>query len=244
MTGLDSYTIYFVRAYAINAAGVQYGNELEFRTAFNCGTRLMDERDGKTYLTVQIGEQCWMAENLNVGTMTPGASDQADNGVIEKYCYGDDPGNCDLYGGIYQWNEMMQYTTIESTRGVCPDGWHLPSDFEWKLLEMALGMSQESADSTGWRGTNEGGKLKAAGTAYWDAPNAGATNESLFTALPAGGRNSSGNFEALGYYADFWTSTLIIDQQSWYRYLDADESRIYRVDGFQPYGTSVRCVKD
>jgi len=225
----------------VNAAGIQYGEEKSFPTEFNCGTRLADERDSKTYLTVQIGDQCWMAENLNIGTMIPGADDMTENGIIEKYCYDDDPGKCGLYGGLYQWHEMMQYTTIESSQGICPDGWHLPSDFEWKILEMTLGMSQESADSTHWRGTDEGNKLKTPG--YWDPPNEG-NNSSLFTALPAGGRNSSGNFESLQYYTDFWTSTLIVDQQSWYRYLAADESRIYRVDGYQLYGTSVRCVKD
>ncbi|MGD0756799.1 MAG: FISUMP domain-containing protein [Bacteroidales bacterium] len=244
MTGLTANTTYYVRAYATNSVSTAYGNEVNFKTDFICGTRLLDPRDGKTYLTVQIGNQCWFAENLNVGVRINGAADQTDNSVIEKYCYNDNESNCSLYGGLYQWDEMMQYSTIEMSQGVCPVGWHIPSDYEWKVLEMTLGMDQTSANAAGWRGTNEGGKLKAAGTTYWNSPNTGATNSSLFTAMPSGDRSGSGTYESLGYFTDFWTSTFIIDTQCWYRYLDADHSQIYRIDGNRKFGTAVRCVKD
>ncbi len=244
MTGLAQKTKYYVRAYATNASDTGYGNEIVFTTSFDCGTRYTDPRDGKSYLTVSIGDQCWMAENLNVGDKITGMKIPGNNGVIEKHCYNDDEANCDLYGGIYRWNEMMNYTEVEMTQGICPKGWHIPSDYEWKILENELGMSQAEADAAGWRGTDEGGKLKAAGTTYWEDPNTGATNSSLFTALPAGGVDNAGNFSGLGYYTDYWTSTLIVGTQCWYRYLSADESRIYRVDGNRDYGTSVRCVED
>ncbi len=244
MTGLAQKTKYYVRAYATNASGTGYGNEIVFTTNFDCGTRYTDSRDGKSYLTVLIGDQCWMAENLNVGDKITGMKIPGNNGVIEKHCYNDDEANCDLYGALYRWNEMMNYTTVEMTQGICPKGWHIPSDYEWKILENELGMGKAEADAAGWRGTDEGGKLKAAGTTYWEDPNTGATNSSLFTALPAGGLDNAGNFSGLGYYTDYWTSTLIIDTQCWYRYLSADESRIYRVDGNRDYGTSVRCVED
>jgi uncharacterized protein (TIGR02145 family)/uncharacterized repeat protein (TIGR02059 family) len=244
LTGLNPNTTYYVRAYATNSGGTTYGAQVNFISGFICGTRLIDTRDGKSYLTVQIGTQCWFAENLNVGSRINGIDAQTDNAVIEKYCFGDNESSCNLYGGLYLWDEMMQYTTNERAQGVCPVGWHVPSDYEWKVLEMALGMSQVSADGTGWRGTDEGGKLKAAGTTYWDSPNMGATNSSLFTALPSGDRNSSGLFEGRGFFTDFWTSTLIIDTQCWYRYLDAANSQIIRVDGNRRYGTPVRCVKD
>ncbi len=84
------------------------------------------------------------------------------NGIIEKYCYDDNTSNCDTYGGLYQWEEMMQYVTTPGAQGICPDGWHLPTDEEFKTMEMALGMSQSEADNTGWRGTDEGSKLKEA----------------------------------------------------------------------------------
>jgi len=236
---------YFVRAYAINSEGkTGYGNQREFRTQFDCGTRKVDLRDGKTYLTVKVAEQCWMAENLNAGEPILVTETPSDDGAIQKYCYDDNVDNCDLHGGLYTWDEMMQYTTMESTRGVCPDGWHIPSDHEWKELEMALGMTETDANGTGWRGTDQGGQLKAAGTAYWDAPNEGATNSSLFTALPSGNITASKTYDGLGYMTDFWTSTLIIDDYIWYRYLDTDHSQVYRVDGHREYGTPVRCVKD
>jgi uncharacterized protein (TIGR02145 family) len=244
MEGLDQKTIYYVRAYATNATDTGYGNEIAFTTKFDCGTRLTDPRDGKTYLTVQIGDQCWMAENLNVGEMLSGVKTPGNNDLIEKHCYNDNESNCDLYGGIYTWDEMMDHTEIEMTTGICPKGWHIASDFEWKILEKELGMSQETVDSTGWRGTDEGGRLKAAGTTYWEDPNTGATNSSLFTALPAGHSDPDGNFSGLGYNTSYWTSTLIIDTQCYRRYLQADESRIYRADGNRTWGASVRCVED
>jgi uncharacterized protein (TIGR02145 family) len=244
MTGLVQKWKYYVRAYATNESGTGYGNQIVFTTNFDCGTRYNDPRDGKSYLTVMIGDQCWMAENLNVGTKLEGAKIPGNNDVIEKHCYNDDENNCDLYGALYRWDEMMDYTTVEMATGICPKGWHIPSDFEWKTMEKALGMSQEDADGTGWRGTDEGGKLKAAGTTYWEDPNTGATNSSLFTAMPSGGLDNEGNYGSLGYFADYWTSTLIIDTQCWYRLLSNDESRIYRVDGNREYGTAVRCVQD
>ena len=110
--------------------------------------------------------------------------------------------NRDNYGGLYTWAAAMDGSTSSSTnpsgvKGVCPDGWHLPSDAEWKELEISLGMSQADADNTGFRGTDEGGKLKETGTAHWKSPNSGATNESRFTALPGGLRYYNGTFNAL-----------------------------------------------
>jgi uncharacterized protein (TIGR02145 family) len=244
LTGLKSNFIYHVRAYAINSAGTAYGNQIDFLTGFICGTTLTDQRDGKTYLTKQYGGQCWMTANLNLGVRRDGSVDQKNDGIIEKYCYDNSESNCDLYGGLYQWDEMMQYTTVASTQGVCPVGWHIPSDYEWKIFEIWLGMTAEVADGNFWRGTDEGGKLKAAGTTYWDAPNTGATNSTLFTALPSGNRTSSGTFDGIKAFTDFWTSTWIIDTQCWYRLLDATHSQIYRIDGNRKYATPVRCVRD
>ena len=79
----------------------------------SCGQPFTDTRDGKSYKTVQIGTQCWMAQNLNIGTKILGNADQTNNNIIDKYCYGDDDANCNIYGGLYQWNEAMQYLTTE-----------------------------------------------------------------------------------------------------------------------------------
>ena len=89
------------------------------------------EYEGQIYNTVQIGTQCWLRENLNVGTKINGNQTQTNNGIIEKYCYDDIEANCTAYGGLYQWNEMMQYVTNEGVQGICPLGWHIPTDGEW-----------------------------------------------------------------------------------------------------------------
>ncbi len=81
-------------------------NTLE-QVVWSCGDLIIDDRDGQTYNTVQIDDQCWLAENLNIGIMINGAYNQSDNGVINKYCYDNDPSNCEIYGGLYQWDEMI-----------------------------------------------------------------------------------------------------------------------------------------
>jgi len=244
LTGLKSNFIYRVHAYATNLAGTAYGNVIEFMTDFICGTTLTDQRDGKTYLTKQYGEQCWMTANLNIGVRKNGSVNQTNDGIIEKYCYDNNEVNCNIYGGLYQWDELMQYSTEASPPGICPEGWHIPSDPEWKAFEIWLGMTPEQADGLQWRGTDEGGKLKAAGTTYWLTPNTGATNSTLFTALPSGNRTGSGTFDGLGYMTDYWTSTLIIDTHCFYRMLNYDQSKIYRIDGNKSYATPVRCIKN
>jgi hypothetical protein len=98
--------------------------------------------------TVTIGNQVWMTENLDVGTMITGVTDMTDNGILEKYCYDDDPANCAIYGGLYQWDEMMQYVNTGGVQGICPVGFHLPTDIEWQTLELHLGMSQSQVQAT------------------------------------------------------------------------------------------------
>ncbi len=169
---------------------------------FACGDTLIDSRDGKSYTTVQIGNQCWMAENLNIGTIVNGSNNQTDNGTIEKYCYGNNTSNCDTYGGLYQWSEMMQYVTTASTQGICPTGWHLPTDDEWKTIEIQLGMTQTEADGIGWRGTDEGSKM-AGNEPLW--PNGNLDQNANFGTsglriLPAGYRRSNGSFSGIGSY--------------------------------------------
>ncbi len=210
---------------------------------FTCGETLVDARDGKNYTTIQIGNQCWMAENLNIGTYIPGSLTQTDNSIIEKYCYDDNTNNCNIYGGLYLWNEMMQYVTTDGTTGICPAGWHLPTDEEWKIMEMYLGMSQAQADAWMWRGTDEGGKLKETGTTHWDSPNTGATNSSGFTALPAGLNGGGGTFLHGGSHTFFWTTTLAGVGNFWCRELIYDGAQISRWQYSHYTGFSVRCLR-
>jgi len=211
---------------------------------WQCGDLLTDPRNNQNYTTVQIGAQCWMAENLNIGSMVTGTSNQTNNGTIEKYCYDNSAANCDVYGGLYQWNEMMQYVTPPGVKGICPDGWHLPTDAVWCVLEQYVDPTI-SCSTTGWRGVDGGGKLKEAGTAHWYTPNTGATNSSGFTALPGGYRNySDGSFGNLTYFGDFWCSTASGSSIAWRRALLYENAQVHRSDFNKNYGFSVRCLQN
>jgi uncharacterized protein (TIGR02145 family) len=205
---------------------------------FSCGDTFIDSRDGQNYNTVLIGDQCWMAENLNVGEMINGTDLMTNNGIIEKYCYDNDPANCEIYGGLYQWNEMMEYDTTAGVQGICPDGWHLPTKGEWNILTDFLGGEYIA-----------GGKMKETGTTHWNSPNKDATNEGGFTGLPAGIRSSygifiNGIFFDLGIYGYFWTSTEHSTLTAWCLRLFYANDLIYPVPAGKNPGLSVRCLKD
>jgi len=201
---------------------------------WQCGNPITDSRDGQSYNTVLIGTQCWMKENLNVGTRINGSQGQMNNGIIEKYCSGNLESNCDVYGGLYQWNEMMQYITSEGAQGICPSGWHLPSHAEWTMLTDYLGGESVA-----------GGKMKEAGLTHWASPNTGATNESGFTALPGGYRDLGGGFYDLTIHALFWSSSQVDAANAWPRYLYYDFENVYSATGnVKTFGFSARCVQD
>ncbi len=198
------------------------------------------DNDGNNYTTVQIGTgksgiQTWMAENLNIGVRINGILEQADNGIIEKYCYNDSVNNCNTYGGLYQWNEMMQYVITEGVKGICPSGWHLPNDAEWTALTDFL-----VGDSIA------GGKMKEAGTAHWLSPNYGATNSSGFTALPGGHRyyGGYGHFEGLTQDATFWSSTEDSSTGAVARCLFCSHEDVDHCGSDKANGSSARCVHD
>ena len=142
-----------------------------------------------------------------------------------------------IYGLLYNWY------AIEDSNNIAPEGWHVPTDEEWKQLEMFLGMSQEDADDTGYRGSDEDEKLKEAGTEHWIAPNDG-TNESGFTALPGGSREPDGTYLAKGVAAVFWTATEGSDTTAFHRTLYLGHSGIRRHRIAKQSGYSVRCIKD
>ncbi len=182
------------------------------------GDFFTDPRDGQSYATVDIGSQTWFAENLNFET-------------TNSWTYDDDPANGDIYGRLYTW---------ETALTACPAGWHLPSDEEWKILEMALGMSQSEAGATGYRGTNEGEKMKS--TSGW-TNNGNGTNTSGFNAFPGGNRYRNGSFNYLGSNGYWWSNTEGSGLNAWHRSLDSD-SRVYRNNSIMDGGSSVRCLKN
>lgn len=237
MTGLMADTVYYVRAYATNSLGTGYGNTVSFRTLPDapppCPGIPVVTYEGKTYNTVLIGSQCWLKENLDIGTRINGSLSQSDNNILEKYCLNDLPANCDVFGGLYQWNEACQYIELTGAKGICPDGWHIPSFSELNTLISYLGGTSAA-----------GGKLKETGMAHWSAPNTGANNRSGFTALPGAFRTLSGTFEPAGTTGRFWSSShetsgfaaLVL-----YHNTSDGDVLLYAENTI---GYSVRCIKD
>jgi len=209
-------------------------------------TGTVTDIDGNIYQTIKIGDQWWMMENLKVthyrnGDPIPHVTDQDtwEGLTTGAYCeYDNDPGNMATYGRLYNWY------AVDDSCNIAPAGWHVPTDSEWKQLEIYLGMSQTEADVSGWRGTDEGGKLKEVGTTHWASPNTGATNESGFTALPGGCRLGNGFYINMGDYASFWSSTEYSGYYAWYRYLSNLDSQVYRHYYNKRRGYSIRCVRD
>jgi uncharacterized protein (TIGR02145 family) len=199
---------------------------------------------GESYPTVQIGTQCWFAKNLNVGTMINDSVDQTNNSTLEKYCFNNDPADCTTYGGLYQWAEAVQYQNNASNtaalsypftsnvQGICPTGWHLPSDVEWSTLEMTLGGSSVA-----------GGALKST-SGLWYSPNTGATNSSGFSALPGGCRATLGIFNGIGASSFFWSSSEFSSTNAINRAVVDEYSNIYRNRYPKDYGFSARCIQD
>jgi len=198
------------------------GNGCEGITTVNYG--------GQIYNTVEIGNQCWFKENLNVGTIINSSNNQTNNSTIEKYCYDDNEANCNEYGGLYQWDEMMQYTTQQGTQGICPNGWHIPTNDEWIVLRDYLG---------GWEVA--GVKMKSSSGWY---NNGNGTDSSGFTALPGGMLHDNGSFYYLTENVNFWSSTesSTIRAKIWglnYEFGSLAKGSLIKTGGF-----AVRCVRD
>ncbi|MFA5085972.1 MAG: fibrobacter succinogenes major paralogous domain-containing protein [Candidatus Paceibacterota bacterium] len=202
--------------------------------------------DGNKYATVTIGNQTWMAENLMTtkyrdGTpITYAATWSADSGY---YGYPPNIGNTaeetltniksNKLGLVYQ------LSAVNSSHGLCPSGWHVPTDAEWCTLEQYVD-SSISCSTTSWRGTNGGLKLKEAGTTHWTNHANIGTNASLFTAVGAGYRGTAGSFNNRSTYTTFWAS----GASGWNRNLDYSYATVYRSTVSAAYGFSVRCLKD
>ncbi len=217
--------------------------------------------DGNVYKTVEIGNQIWMAENLKTthysdGTLIPLIEDGAiwdDLGNSDKaMCYyTNSVTNKDIYGALYTWAAAMNGASSSNTnpsdvQGICPVAWHLPSDEEWKELEMYLDMSQVDADMPGFRGTNEGSKL-AGNSSLWNnetLENDMAFGTSGFMALPAGYMYHNGSYSHLGIGTNFWSTTMSGDTLAWNRFLFCYNSEVYRFTNKLNNGFSVRCIKD
>ncbi|HOG37272.1 MAG TPA: FISUMP domain-containing protein, partial [Paludibacteraceae bacterium] len=240
ISGLTPNTTYYVRAYATNSAGTEYGSEMSFTTLEanvfnpNITSGSMTDIDGNTYKTVTIGTQTWMAENLKVtkynnGTNIPNVTDATawSSLTTGAYCnYNNDRSNVATYGRLYNWYAV-------NTGKLAPTGWHVPTDAEWATLTTYLG-----------GGSVAGGKLKETGTTHWASPNTGATNETGFTALPGGNRDYHGAFYGIGYYGSWWSASERGTYTAWYRNMLYFDSNVGRSNYDKEVGFSVRCVRD
>ena len=234
LIGLNIGTTYHIRAYATNNTGTAYGNEIIFTTLPN--DNIVYDIEGNAYDIITIGTQDWMKQNLKATHYKNGTEIQQ----VTYYLTW-----ADLNTGAYRWvwdENLNQQTTsygalynwfTVNTGNLCPNGWHVPTDAEWTTLTTFLGGESIA-----------GGKLKEAGLMHWYSPNTAATNESGFTALPAGYISFGGQAFQFGLYAFWWSSTEDDNQDAWLRYVGKDYINATRLNYDKNYGASVRCLRN
>jgi uncharacterized protein (TIGR02145 family) len=250
LKGLQPGTEYYARAFANHSLGTAYGNQVQFSTTGSSGgsgstagkpcpelPEFVDPRDGKQYKTVLIGNQCWMKENLNLETEG-------------SWCYNRNETNCDDFGRLYTWltamnDELSSNSVPSNVQGICPSGWHLPSDNEWKILEMFVDSKHNTDidewEKNGFRGFDAGKNLKA--TDGWNFDGNG-SDSAGFLALPGGRRFYFGQYYTRGTHGYWWTSTAHSEEFARYRYVYYNSDKVYRFHYGKDNGLSVRCVKN
>lgn len=200
---------------------------------------------GKVYHTVPIGEQCWLKENLDIGTMIPSFQGQSNNQEIEKYCYNDDTAYCEKYGGLYMWKEAMNHIPFQGGKGICPVGFHIPTDDEWKELEAyadsQYGMGDPEWDGTSFRGHDAGKRLKD--QLGWFSGGNG-SNIFGFTFRPGGYWETGSNFIREGEEGHVWSSTHNSGHNALKRSMKYDRDGVDRSYHWDEAAMSVRCIKD
>jgi uncharacterized protein (TIGR02145 family) len=248
---------YYVKAYARTSAGVYYSPEIGFTPIpdLPCpGIPSVTDVDGNLYHTVQIGTQCWTQSNLKVskyrngdGIPTGLSNTNWLNSISGSFAiYNNDPLNDGLYGKLYN-----HYAVMDS-RGLCPTGWHVPTDSEWDVMVKYLDPIADTSCTSCIQSWIAGGMLKSISTepliGGWSLPNAGADNSSGFTAVPGGHRDNGGGFGWNGYATVLWTSTVINgppNSGASSRYLYSSSGHISKTYAHSfPTGLSVRCLRD
>lgn len=236
-TGYDTYSAWRGKLAHIVASGSYGGATRAIDVSVeppSCNSGItVDDADGNTYDTVKIGTQCWMKQNMRVGTMIGAGSSQGNDGVIKKYCFNNSASNCtnpdptEPDGGLYVWDEAMQYVTTESAQGICPSGWHIPTDAEWYTLENFIDPTINNPNATGLRGTDAGTKMKTGGssgfeanmTGYWDTIFSSKTNARFWSSSETGG-------------------------SAWGRDLQSASVQVTRTSFFKGMALLVRCIQD
>jgi uncharacterized protein (TIGR02145 family) len=252
LTGLDTATTYYVRAYATNNEGIAYGNEISFTTAseFVCGDPMTDV-EGNTYNTVEIGTQCWMKENLkttkyNNSTPIPNVTSQSLWSTLTSGAYvwyNNDSTWKESYGALYNW-----YTTVD-TNNLCPTGWHVPTDDEWTDLTDFIGGTAEphGNELKSCRQVNSplGGDCDTSEHPRWDQDNTHyGTDDYGFSGLPGGMRGSSNPFQVFGESGFWWSSTAKNWNFAYHRKLIYNYGHIGVWNPLKQMGFSIRCIRD
>jgi uncharacterized protein (TIGR02145 family) len=260
VSGLVCNITYYYRVRAGNSCGTSANSNFIAVTTSAC--------------VPSCGTQVWMTANMNVGTRVNGSANQNNDSQVEKYCYNDQDANCTTYGGLYQWAEAVQLSyTYNSNlfgtqswmtcdpcgssgrQGICPSGYHIPTDLEWSRYEWCVENNisptgtttlSDFQSNTGWRGTNDpnigpGAKLKASAS---NSPSWDGTNASGFTALPAGHRLNGGGFNGLSSNGFFWSATEYSATYAWSRALGSGGWQSTRYYNYKTYGFSVRCLQN
>jgi uncharacterized protein (TIGR02145 family) len=252
-------TTYYVRAYAITVENKIYGNQESFTTkpataltTFNpqLTYKTVSDIDGNIYKTIKIGTQEWLAENLktsrlNDGTAIPLITDDIIWAALNTpgYCWynNDEAVFKNIYGGYYNWYAV-------NSGKLCPAGWHVPDDNDWKVFKLFLGMPPELIETADFSTTTYGNKIKETGTINWVEGNADATNESGFTALPGGDRFAKPEtFGAEGLAAGWWSASSInySGNYAFSHWVIFNVDWFYRTGNLSTtYGLNVRCIKD
>jgi uncharacterized protein (TIGR02145 family) len=187
---------------------------------FTCGNNFTDIRDNKVYPTVQIGSQCWLAANLNFGTIIASTQDQRDNCISEKYCYNDNPVNCTTQGGLYQWDELMLYDNTPADQGFCPPAWHIPTENDWNTL-FANYVNNAFA----------GSPLKYSGY-------------SGFNALLSGARHIDKSWDFHGFATFLWSSSSYGGYKAWAHGMNDPDPSVSVYPASRSNAFSVRCLHD
>lgn len=199
--------------------------------------------NGNSYGVILIGEQCWTNQNMRAGNFTNGSTAQTNNSVTERYCYNNSAANCTANhpnrpdGGLYTWDEAMGYTDIELSQGVCPNGWHIPSDNDWYILEHYLDAGITDPNATGWRGTVAGDKLKP-------GPPGGSASGTTQLNLNLGGYFNTGTFQQRDNQGNYWTSTKQSNGSAYYRSVNSSQNGVNRFNFDTRAAFSVRCIKN
>ena len=187
---------------------------------FSCNNTMTDIRDNTQYPTVKIGTQCWMAANLNYGTAIASTLMQRDNCVPEKYCFNDNPANCISYGGLYQWDELMQYNNTAAEQGFCPPAWHVPSENEWTTLfnfYISNGFAGAPLKYTGYSG---------------------------FNAFLSGTRFNNENWNFSNFAVMLWSSTSEGTDKAWAHGMNTYNPSVSYYPSSTTHAFNLRCIKD